>query len=163
MDNLFENNGALFSDQRDYRYALWRIWDNTLPKVMFIGLNPSTANENENDPTIRRVVSFARSWGYGGVFMMNLFPFVTPYPDVLQLHSVLESDKNEVGLNSFSKKAERIVFAWGNFKEAQEMAKKVIEMFPDAYCLGVNKNRSPKHPLYIAGSTRPVKYSIYAP
>jgi hypothetical protein len=67
--------GAIFSDCRKYRFALRRNWDESKPYVMFIGLNPSTADEIENDPTINRCISYARSWGYGGLFMANLFAF----------------------------------------------------------------------------------------
>ncbi len=66
---------AKLSDCRIYRYALWRIWDDAKPLVMFIGLNPSTADETEDDPTIRRCISFAQNWGYGGLYMANLFVF----------------------------------------------------------------------------------------
>lgn len=70
MKDLFENhiNGAKMSPEKDYRYALWRVWDDS--KAMFIGLNPSTANETENDPTIRRVIRFARDWGNGDLFKL---------------------------------------------------------------------------------------------
>ena len=53
---------AFFSKDRLYRYALWRIWDNELPKVLFIGLNPSTADEVKDDPTIRRCIRYALDW-----------------------------------------------------------------------------------------------------
>ena len=76
--------GAQFTEDRQYRYALWRIWNEDKPLVMFIGLNPSTANEYKNDPTIRRVMRYAADWGYGGVYMMNLFAWVTPYPKELE-------------------------------------------------------------------------------
>ena len=55
MQDLFDDNGADFSPDRKHRYSLWRIWDRSKPLVMFIGLNPSTANESDNDPTIRSV------------------------------------------------------------------------------------------------------------
>ena len=86
--NLFHNRfdlaGAHFEDDRQYRYLLWRNWDELKPKIMFIGLNPSTANEEKDDPTIRRVCIFAKKWGFGGVYMANLFPFVTAYPKELE-------------------------------------------------------------------------------
>ena len=76
--------GAEFSSDRKYRYCLWRIWDRQLPLVMFIGLNPSTANETEPDHTITRVMGFARSWGYGGFYMMNLFGIVSSQPENIE-------------------------------------------------------------------------------
>ena len=71
---------AKFSACRKYRYALWRTWDESKPYVMIIGLNPSTADENKNDPTITRCINFAKSWGYGGVCVTNLFAFRATVP-----------------------------------------------------------------------------------
>src|SRR4051812_38069896 len=113
-DNL---NGAIFSSCRKYRYALYRIWDESKPLVMFIGLNPSTANESKNDPTIRRVITFAKQWGYGGVYMMNLFGLVSPYPKDL-LNSVDPIGENDIYLKQMKEKCSDVIFAWGAFTEA---------------------------------------------
>ena len=64
MRALIESN-ATFDKDRVYRFALWRFWDDGLPKIMFVGLNPSTADENKNDPTVRRCIGFAERWGFG--------------------------------------------------------------------------------------------------
>ena len=72
--------GANFSRCRQFRYTLWRRWDKTLPPVMMIGLNPSTADAHRNDPTIRRCIGFAKRWGHGGLVMTNLFAFRATYP-----------------------------------------------------------------------------------
>lgn len=154
--NLFYNNGAEFSSCRKYRYALWRIWDERKPLVMFIGLNPSTANESTDDPTIRRVVSFAVKWGYGGVYMMNLFAWVTPYPVELKKCKDPLGD-NDGWLETISIRCDRVICSWGAFKEARERAKKVMEMF-EGYALVVNSDGTPRHPLYVPGNTVPVKY-----
>ena len=155
---LFENkNGAEFSQCRKYRYALWRIWDESKPLVMFIGLNPSTANEDTNDPTIRRVIRFAKDWGYGGVYMMNLFAIISSKPEILITCSDPIGD-NDKWLFNIYLKCKDAVFAWGNFKEAEHRAKEVGDRFKYATCLGINKNGSPKHPLYVAAKTRPVNY-----
>lgn len=159
MNTLFtsEVSGAEFSEDRKYRYALWRIWDESKPKIMFIGLNPSTASENMDDPTIRRVKRFARDWGYGGVFMCNLFAFVTAYPEELKsCDDPLGS--NDFWLNRYKKNVAHVLFAWGSFKEAEERAKQVEGMFPEAVCLGFNKNGSPKHPLYVSAKTSHVNF-----
>jgi len=71
---------AKFSACRKYRYALWRNWDESKPYAMIIGLNPSTADENKNDPTITRCINFATSWGYGGVCVTNLFAYCATVP-----------------------------------------------------------------------------------
>lgn len=155
MDNTFA--GAEFSPCRKYRYVLWRIWYRAKPKVMFIGLNPSTANEMSDDPTIRRVKAMAKNWGYGGVYMVNLFAFVTTYPDEL-LKCPDPVNGNDIWLQKVASQCAEIIFAWGNFKEAQYRANKIIAMFPNAKALHINKNGSPKHPLYVKGDTVPIPF-----
>ena len=157
MIDMFENNGAEFSNDGKYRYCLWRIWDETKPMMMFIGLNPSTANQNTDDPTIRRVKRFASDWGYGGVYMMNLFAWVTAYPEELKKcnNPIGENDK---WLLEISKKCRFVVFAWGNFKEAQERSKEVSKLFENPFALQINQNGTPKHPLYVKADIQPVKY-----
>jgi len=77
---------ATFSPCRKYRYSLFRIWDEDKSLVLFIGLNPSTADEKEDDPTIRRCINFAKQWGwgYGGLIMGNLFSFRATQPSDLK-------------------------------------------------------------------------------
>ena len=150
-------SGAEFSEDRKYRYALWRIWDKSKPLVMFIGLNPSTANEVEADPTIRRVTRFAEDWGYGGFYMMNLFAIVSSKPEVLL------TDPDPIGFNDywlwhFAQFSERIVFAWGSFKQAHSRAEEIKKRFPGAYCLKKTKDGHPWHPLYVAANTVPTPY-----
>jgi hypothetical protein len=153
-------NGAIFSDDRRYRYALCRHWDRTARPVMFIGLNPSTANETTDDPTIRRVCTMARSWGAGGVVMTNLFPFVTPYPAELCISGALENHINIEHLTHIHVLCDMTVVAWGNFKEAHQHGKIVSKLFPGAFCLHINKNGSPKHPLYVKGNVTPFNYAV---
>jgi hypothetical protein len=124
---------------------------------MFIGLNPSTANANIDDPTIRRVSSFARDWGYGGVYMANLFAVVSSDPKILLTCSDPIGD-NDIWLDIVRSKCEDVLFAWGSFKEAKERGAKVAAMFPTAVCLGINKDGSPKHPLYVAANTSQINY-----
>lgn len=155
---LTEDNGAEFSECRKYRYALWRIWNTEKPKIMFIGLNPSTANEASNDPTIRRVISFAKEWGYGGVYMMNCFPYVSTNPDdLIHIGSNLTNDR---WLVKVSKECNEVIFAWGNFKIVKERARDLdlMMMFPDAKALVINKDGSPRHPLYVSSKIIPVKF-----
>jgi len=145
--------GAEFSDCRKYRYALWRIWDRTKPLVMFIGLNPSTANEQENDPTIKSVGRIAKSNGYGGFYMMNCFPYVSTDPN--HLRDFGNTDLNDHWLYKVAAMCQDIVFAWGSFSVVSELGRdaELIEMFPNAKALFVNKNGSPKHPLYCKSDT----------
>lgn len=155
--NLFEDMGASFSDCRKYRYALWRIWDRAKPLAMFIGLNPSTADENKPDPTITRVRDFAASWGFGGFYMMNLFAYITAYPEEL-LSPYANVGENDFWLNDISKKCSKIFYVWGNFKVAEDRSKEILDRFPEGYALVINKNGSPRHPLYVKANTIPLKY-----
>ena len=161
MPDLFNHsdNGALFSEDRKYRYALWRIWDKSKPLIMFIGLNPSTANEAQDDPTIRRIKSMAGKWGYGGVYMMNCFPYVSTNPD--DLKDFGNTSLNDQWLHDISELCQEIIFAWGSFDIVKEsgMDKALIRMFPHAKALIINKDASPRHPLYVPGDVVPCRYS----
>lgn len=162
MNTLFgdvvvqEERGAEFSEDRKHRYALWRIWDKSKPLIMFIGLNPSKANEVDSDNTVTRVRNFAMNWGYGGFYMMNLFAYVSTDPR--RLVSCKDNTLNDSWLNTVRKSCKDVVFAWGAFKQAKERSKKVIEMFPDALALKITKDGSPWHPLYVSSKIQPIKF-----
>src|ERR1044072_5112454 len=156
--SLFQDTGAHFSDCRKYRYVLWRIWEDSKPAIQFIGLNPSTASEQQDDPTIRRVIRFAKDWGYGGIYMTNLFAIVSSDPGILL------TCEDPVGRNDdYLLEVARIckydaLFAWGNFKQAEQRAIVVSNMFAKPKVLGFNKNGSPKHPLYVPANVIPVPF-----
>lgn len=155
MMELFDNMGssnAVFSKCHQYRYALWRIWDERKPKVMFVGLNPSTANEKHNDPTIKSVIRIARHNGFGGFYMMNLFAIISPKPEILKTAENPVGPKNDMYIHYIAEKCDRIVFAWGKF-DVYGRDEVLMKKFPQAYCLGHNSDFSPKHPLFIKGST----------
>lgn len=151
--------GATFSCDRKYRYCLWRVWDETKPFVMFIGLNPSTANEFENDPTINSVCRLAKGNGYGGVYMMNCFAFVSTDPKLL-MRNPMSDERNNDMLTVIACKCQDVVFAWGNFDVVKATGRDIelCEMFPRALMIGVNKNGSPRHPLFISGETKLTLY-----
>ncbi|HNG68590.1 MAG TPA: DUF1643 domain-containing protein [Saprospiraceae bacterium] len=146
--------GANFSDCRKLRYSLWRIWDQSKPLVMFIGLNPSTANETESDPTINSVVRIAKANGYGGAYMMNCFPFISTNPKGLEI-SFESTRRNDSELYEIMSKCKDAVFAWGNFEVVRDHGRDIqlSRMFPNALCLARNKNGTPKHPLYCKSDT----------
>jgi hypothetical protein len=162
--NLFGNDiqasGATFDSSETHRFVLWRSWaeQERGKMVMFIGLNPSTANQTKDDPTIRRVMGMAKSWGYNGIYMLNLFSFVSAYPEKIP-HLELMHGKNMHYLRQSASLSDKIVFAWGNFKKAQIAGRHVTEMFPDAYALHINKNGSPKHPLYVKKDVQLIKFN----
>ena len=156
--NLFDTSqdNAYFSSDRKHRIWLCRIWDENKPRIMFIGLNPSTANETSNDPTIRRVRSMAASWGYGGVYMMNLFTFISTDPKKLNMLSGNVHNADEWLIDT-AKKCDKVVFAWGNF-EVKGRDLEVKKLFPNAFALHINKNGSPKHPLYVKSNTELIRF-----
>lgn len=154
--------GAEFSDCGKYRFSLWRIWDETKPFIMFIGLNPSTANADTDDHTITTVRRFAKDWGYGGVFMLNCFPFISTDPK--RLEGLFLNDiymrVNEDRLKWAGAKCSEIVFAWGSFKVVREQGidARMWWMFPTAKALKINADGSPHHPLRLPSRTQLVKY-----
>lgn len=150
-------SGAEFSPDRKYRYALWRIWDKSKPLVMFIGLNPSTANELEQDHTITRVFGFSEYWGYGGFYMMNLFGIVSSKPEILLTDPDPLGD-NDHWLDKVSVECDMVLFCWGAFKQARLRAEEIKLRFPGAYCLKKTKGGHPWHPLYVNGSTKPIPF-----
>ncbi len=159
MTDLFDqtDSGAIFSDCRKYRFILWRVWDKTKDYIMFIGLNPSSANEYKDDPTIKRVQKMAYNWGYGGVYMLNLYPYITPHPKNLILNNKY-FDANEKWINIVNEKCKDIVFAWGSFKEAKNKSDRIISRYK-GLALKINNDGSPRHPLYVNTNVELVKFN----
>ena len=152
------NTGATFSECRRYRYELWRIWDNELPEVMFIGLNPSTADEMHDDPTIRRCISFSRHWGYGGLVVCNLFAYrATDCRDLMIAKEPIGRDNDEFLLKN-AKRATLVIAAWGNNGRHLDRSASVVSLIPNLHCLKVNHSGEPSHPLYLSSDARPRLY-----
>ncbi|ACA87234.1 DUF1643 domain-containing protein [Shewanella woodyi] len=149
---------AVLSDCRQYRYELWRVWDESKPYTVFIGLNPSTADETEDDPTIRRCINFAKSWGYGGLCMVNLFAFRATQPEDMKRASDPIGSQNDSTLLRLAENAGVIVAAWGNDGVFMERSSKVRTMLPTISALKVNKSGEPAHPLYLKSSLTPVAF-----
>lgn len=140
---------AVFSRCRAYRYALWREWDPALPTVLFIGLNPSTADHRRDDPTIRRCIGFAKAWGYGGLAVGNLFAYRTPHPRVLKRAAAPIGRVNDRWLRRLAAEAELVVACWGVHGAHHDRATTVLGYLPPAKCLGTTKGGAPRHPLYL--------------
>jgi hypothetical protein len=107
------NRSTIFSGDRVYRYTLWREWDSALPFVQFIGLNPSTADESQDDPTIRRCIAFSKLWGFGSLCMTNLFAFRATDPTEMKSAKEPIGLDNDVHLRKVAHEAGIIVAAWG--------------------------------------------------
>jgi hypothetical protein len=158
MIDLTLNRGAIFSDDRKYRYVLWRVWNRENGLRLSIGLNPSTAAEFSDDPTITRDIKRAYLDGFGGLIKWNLFAEVSAFPEILALPGDHIGTNNDSFLKESMLLSKQHVIGWGTFPEARERAKTVLSMIPEPYCLGVNQDGSPKHPLYVAYRVPMVRY-----
>ena len=151
--------GAIISDCQKYRYALWRNWDLSKDKVMFIGLNPSTADHVDDDPTIRRCIGFAKSWGYGGLYMTNLFSYRTSSPDKLRnIKNPIGNPDNDDWIKKLYNKSSIIIAAWGNASFNKNRKEEIRNLCSDMHCLKINKTGNPGHPLYQPGHLVPIKF-----
>lgn len=154
------DRGAVLSPDGVYRYRLWRIWDQDRAPTAFVMLNPSTADASIDDPTIRRCVGFARSWGAGGVVVVNLYAFRATDPaDLLAAEArgvdVIGPD-NDAHIRTVFSAVDGVVFAWGATPVGPGVARRVRDALPpgvEVSCLGVTKHGHPRHPLYLAANT----------
>ena len=143
----------------DYRYSLTRTWRDTPQAhgtLIWIMLNPSTADAYQDDPTIRRCVSFSKRWGHNKVVILNLFALRSTDPKALLTHHSPVGPFNDDYLMAHCRNC-GVVLAWGAHKAARDRGKEVIELIkPTAhlFCLGRTKSGAPKHPLYVAGNTQ---------
>lgn len=150
-----EIKGAIISDCTKYRYQLWRIWDNRKPKVMFIMLNPSTADSDIDDSTIRRCIGYAKSWGYGGLYVGNLYAYRATDPGVLNNVDDAIGIDNEKNLKEMSFKCEKIVCAWGNSEGRPEY---IFSNIRNLQYLKLNQDGTPAHPLYLRKDLKPINF-----
>lgn len=149
------DKSARFSPCRRYRYELWRVWDPEKPYAMFIGLNPSTADETEDDPTIRRCIRFARDWGYGALCMANLFALRATDPKVMLADPEPEGPDNDDTLRRLAGHACIVVAAWGAHGGHRKRDQWALVEIPNLYHLGMTQGGQPRHPLYLRADTRP--------
>lgn len=153
--------GAIISEDEKYRYQLWRIWDKTKPLVLFIMLNPSTADADNDDPTIKRLIGFAKSWGYGGFYVGNLFAYRSTDPKGLLSQSDPVGWVNGHHLLNMQFKCELIVCAWGNRPILNKLKQTVFDstiLNKKLHCIDLSNDGTPKHPLYLKGDLQPKPY-----
>lgn len=152
------DDGATFSPCRGYRYHLWRSWGNRERRVAFVGLNPSTADETRDDPTIRKCIGFAKRWGFEAIDMVNLFAWRSTDPTGLRLVVDPVGPANDETLTRVLFDAARVVLAWGSHAPvrtliAQRVAALSLTHTLQGFTLGRSKDGSPRHPLMLAYST----------
>lgn len=152
---------AVFSDCRLYRYALFRVWNPDRPLVMFVGLNPSTADERANDPTVRRCIGFARSWGYGGLIMANLYAFRATRPADLHAAAAPLGAQTDAWLVRLRARSGLVVAAWGADPGPRlHRPADVMDLLGGLHVLGLTKYQAPRHPLYMPAVTRPQRWTF---
>ena len=149
---------AVFSPCRTWRFSLMRIWDMKLPRLCFIMLNPSTADAYVDDATTRRVLDWAKVWGFGSYEAVNLFAFRSPSPKVMKQAPDPIGPTNDIHIRGAAKLAHLTVAAWGIDGDHRGRDLEVLELLKDIplYSLSVTKDGSPGHPLYLKKELRPV-------
>ncbi len=166
MDELrvdTEPSGAVFAEDRTHRLYLWRRWDKNLPWIMFIGLNPSKADDRRNDPTIRREIGFAVRWGYGGLFKFNAFTLVSTDPAKLNTETPLVMGA-DLAMRVARKRCDKAVAAWGalitKVRSGEDRIERIKRQLSPLDCLGKTKLGHPRHPLYVPYSVELVTFSV---
>lgn len=157
-----KNMSAIISACGQYRYRLERELGPG-KTCLFIMFNPSTADAANNDPTVRRCIGFARTWGYGKLMVGNLFAFRTPYPDDLMLEPKPHGPRNLVHLKKMCDEADFHVIAWGTRGRYLDQNKAVLAKLEEwkipVHFLKLTKEGHPQHPLYVKKTLVPARWS----
>lgn len=157
-----EHKGAVFSPYRQYRYLLWRHWQMEERKLAIIGLNPSTADEDNDDPTIRRCIDFANRWGFGGIYMLNMFAYRATDPKKMMAAAEPVGSDNRSTIEKILCENPIVLCAWGVHGTYRNQDIEVMHWLDrpgiKPLCLGRTKNHQPRHPLYIQKNVIPVVY-----
>lgn len=157
--DLLRRSTAIYSDCLRYRYALTRVWDAGLPKISFVMLNPSTATEVQNDPTVERCERRARTMGYGAFRVVNIFGFRATDPKNMRAQMDPIGPENDTAILDAAVWADTILCAWGGHGVHLGRGAAVTGLLraqgQPLYHLGVTQSGDPKHPLYIGYSRQP--------
>lgn len=163
--NPQQDSGASFSRCGHYRYALWRTWDRTRPRLVFLCLNPSTADAVTDDPTLIRCMGYARDWGFGGVVTANLFAWRATDPRELRFAVDPIGPYNDRWLRRLTLTVPevdlprggvpRVIAAWGNGGEYRGRANGVRQRIQGLHCLRLTSRDQPAHPLYLPKGLKP--------
>lgn len=170
MTDLLTKRDADISDDGLFRWWLLRQWDETRPFVMFVGLNPSTADAETDDQTVRKWRGFSERWGYGGYVAVNVFPYRSRHPKDLAKAPLLEAVRQEnvrkIGEQIRLREIVEAVVCWGNETKAPEKLRRWFPMTEDflrnqpceVKCFGRTKRGDPKHPLTLGYKTKLWRY-----
>jgi hypothetical protein len=151
---------AMYSDCEAYRYELTRVWDASGEKALFVMLNPSTATEYQNDPTVERCERRARALGYGAFRVTNIFAFRATDPKVMRAMLDPIGPGNDAAIAGGAAWADRIICAWGSHGAHLDRGALVGTLLrataKPLWHLGLTQAGQPKHPLYIGYDRQPV-------
>lgn len=156
--------GALISDCGKYRYRLWRRWNEALPHLLFIMLNPSTADASKDDRTITRCIRKAYKLRYGGIEVVNLFAFRATDPDdLMQADEPIGTENDGAILSAVEEALDHggmVICAWGGNAAGTPREKYVLDILNGVplFALRVNADGTPAHPLYLPESLDPVEF-----
>lgn len=158
---MSEGRGA-WADGR-YRYLLWRRWAEA-DSLLFVMLNPSTADAERDDPTIRRCIGFARAWGFGGVEVVNLFAWRATLPRQLAAAKDPVGRHNDAAILEAVARSRAVIAAWGVHGALRGRDAQVARLLAATRlrCLGVTRDGAPRHPLYVAAKVRAADFACRA-
>ncbi len=150
---------AIYSDCEKYRYSLTRIWNPAGRKALFVMLNPSTATEVQNDPTVERCERRARTLGFGAFQVTNIFAWRDTDPRKMRASSDPVGPENDAAILDGVEWADQVIAAWGTHGAHLERGPAVEDLLRGTgrplFHLGLTKDGHPKHPLYIAYTQQP--------
>lgn len=153
---------AVYSGCERFRYALTRLWDDTVPRLAFVLLNPSTASELRNDPTVARCQSRAQALGYGGFRVVNLFAYRATLPSDLRAAADPMGPDADAVLAEAADWADAVICGWGNHGalngRAAQGAALLRRTGRPLFHLGLTVQGQPRHPLYVASAFRPERW-----
>ena len=153
--------GARMSECGQYRYELWRTWS-AAPALGFVLLNPSTADAVKNDPTVERCERRARSSGYGGVRIVNLFALRATDPGELYTHPDPVGPDNDAAIEACVRDVQLLICGWGKHGAHLDRATQVLgrlrALGAVPHYLALNRDGSPRHPLYVGYGAQPIAW-----
>ncbi|WP_425051426.1 DUF1643 domain-containing protein [Psychromarinibacter sp. S121] len=155
---------AVYSDCEQYRYLLTRTWEPAGRKALFVMLNPSTATEVQNDPTVERCERRARALGFGAFRVTNIFAYRATDPKVMRAAVDPVGPENDAAIADSAPWADQIVCAWGTHGAHLDRGPQVERLLRETglplFHLGLSKHGHPKHPLYIGYAVQPEAWSL---
>lgn len=148
----------------EYRYTLWRGWDDQLPPLVFLMLNPSIASGERDDATVRRCIYYAKRWGFGALMVRNIFALVSTDPKALYAHRAPIGPRNDQHILDACR-SRSVVAAWGNHGAHQSRDRAVLQLIrPVAAVLWhlgpLTSGGHPHHPLRLTNDVLRIDWSI---